>query len=149
MLDAETHRENRPIQGHSFDELMLLYLDGPSKAKRSPERDRYSLKRLYPVFSGRLLEKLGVADARRYIAERQSQGVQSGTINTEIEEIGLMSAALNWAPRELEWAVPNPFEARRLRQPVSVISIIEGAVFRVFEGRTGWGRSYPPASVLA
>ncbi|MGB1108907.1 MAG: site-specific integrase [Gammaproteobacteria bacterium] len=28
-----------------------------------------------------------------------------------------MSAALNWARKELEWEVPNPFQVRRLKEP--------------------------------
>jgi hypothetical protein len=35
-------------KGPTFDELMVLYLDGPILEKRSHERDLYSLKRLAP-----------------------------------------------------------------------------------------------------
>jgi len=117
ILEAETERRDAPPtsgQGHRFDELMLLYLGQVSSAKRAGERDRFSAKQLYPRFSGRVLETLGVADARAYVAERTAEGAKPGTVN---KEIGLMSAALNWARKELEWDVPNPFQGRRQREP--------------------------------
>jgi len=117
ILEAETERVDAPQpngQGHSFDELMLLYLGQVTPAKRAGERDNFSAKQLYPRFTGRILEKLSVADARAYVTERAAEGAQPGTVN---KEVGLMSAALNWARRELEWDVPNPFQGRRQREP--------------------------------
>lgn len=117
VLEAETQRREGPppeAAGHSFDELLLAYLGQVTPGKRAGDRDTYSAKRLYPEFSGRVLDTLTAADARAYIARRVAEGVQPGTIN---REIGLMSAALNWARRELEWTVPNPFQGRRLREP--------------------------------
>ena len=117
LLEAETGRADAPQtggQGHSFDELMLLYLGQVTPAKRAGERDRFSAKRLYPRFSGRVLETLCVADARAYVAGRTAEGAKPATVN---KEVGLMSAALNWARRELEWDVPNPFQGRRQREP--------------------------------
>ena len=117
LLEAETDRGSLPQsdgQGHSFDELMLLYLGQVSPSKRAGERDHFSAKQLYPRFTGRTLETLSVADARAYVAKRTAEGAQPGTVN---KEVGLMSAALNWARRELEWGVPNPFQGRRQREP--------------------------------
>ena len=51
---------------------------------------------------------------RGYIAARTAAGIAAGTIN---KEVGLMSAALNWARSELEWDVPNPWGLARLREP--------------------------------
>jgi integrase len=93
---------------------MLHYLDGPSARKRDQERDRYSAKQLYPVFSGRELNTLGAADVSAYIQQRLREGVQPATIN---REIGLLSTALNWARTELEWEIPNPAQGRRLKEP--------------------------------
>ena len=46
------------------------------------------------------------------------------------------------------WSVEQVSQALLIdADTVSVISIIEGAIFKVFEGPTG--RSYPPASVPA
>ena len=92
---------------------MLLYLKSVSPHKKS-DRDRYSAKKLYPYFTGKVLENIRAAEARGYITQRQEDGASPGTIN---KEIGLMSAALNWARKELEWEVPNPFQARRLKEP--------------------------------
>jgi len=119
-LIAETQAE-RPAQapakappGHTFDELMLLYLDQVTPGKASAERDQHSAKRLCEVFTGRVLAELGKADVRGYIAKRQEAGVGPGTIN---RELGMLSSALNWARDELEWEVPNPVLRRRLKEP--------------------------------
>jgi len=117
ILEVEQERQQGPrpkVQGHTFDELMLAYLGQVTPTKRSPDRDKWSAKQLFPIFTGRLLETLGVADARSYTAKRTEDGVGPATIN---KEVGLFSAALNWARRELEWEVPNPFQGRRRREP--------------------------------
>jgi integrase len=98
----------------SFDHLMMLYLEQVTINKRAPERDRYSLKALYPHFQGRRLADLSGADVRAYIAARRKTGIAAGTIN---KEVGLMSAATQWAKRELEWDVPNPWVSRRQSEP--------------------------------
>jgi len=103
-----------------FDELMLAYLKGPSTEKRSPDRDRYSAKNLFPVFTGRELSSIGPSDIRAYIDKRKADGTAHGTIN---REIGLLSAAINYARMEWGWDIPNPAQGRRLREP---------------EGRTRW-----------
>ena len=76
---------------------MLNYLADTQAIKRSAERDRYSLKQLYPVFTGRTLETLTPMDIRGYIRQRQAAGAQPATINKELR---LLSAALNHAARE-------------------------------------------------
>lgn len=117
LLEADTHRRGGPppeVQGHTFDDLMLAYLGQVTPTKRAGERDRWSVKQLFPVFTGRVLQTLGAAEARGYIAKRQGEGVAAATVN---KEISLFSAALNWARKELEWDVPNPFQGRRQREP--------------------------------
>ena len=117
VLEASLERRHGPAvmpETHTFDELMLLYLQGPSRDKRSTERDTYSAKQLYPVFTGQVLETLNGSAIRHYIAGRQQDGVSNSTIN---KELGLFSAALNWARRELEWDIPNPAQGRRLKEP--------------------------------
>jgi integrase len=93
---------------------MLLYLQGPGAEKRSAERDRFSAKRLTDAFSGRDLAAIRPADVAAYIEQRRQAGAEPGTIN---RELGLLSAALNWARRDLEWDIPNPVQGRRLREP--------------------------------
>jgi hypothetical protein len=88
----EAHQEKswsrEPVR--TFDELMLYYLDGSLTRKRDRERDRYSAKQLYPVFSGRELNALGAAEVSAYIKHRLQAGIEPGTIN---REIGLLSTA--------------------------------------------------------
>lgn len=110
---AATHLE-RTGEAVTFDDLLLLYLERVTPTKRAPDRDRWSAKALFPAFTGRRLDSIGGADVRDYIATRKAEGIAPGTIN---KEVGLMSAALNWAKRELEWEVANPWEARRQVEP--------------------------------
>ena len=93
---------------------MVRYIDGPSLEKNSHERDLFSLKQLAKVFMGRELATINGADVRQYIEERKKVGIAPATIN---QEIGLASAAINWARRELEWVVVNPFQGRRQAEP--------------------------------
>jgi hypothetical protein len=88
---------------------MLSYLEGPGADKRSRERDRSSAKRLYPVFTGRELHTLTAVDIRGYIAGRRRDGAEPGTIN---RELGLLSAAINYARIEWDWDIPNPAQGR-------------------------------------
>jgi len=60
------------------------------------------------------LRTLGPRDIRAYIEFRQSNQVGPATIN---RELGLLSAALNWAKRDLEWRLPNPVQGRLLQPP--------------------------------
>jgi integrase len=105
---------DRPAPARTFDDLMLLYLDQVSPLKRAAERDGYSAKALYPHLSGKRLDTITGADVRTYIAARQNAGIAPATIN---REIGLMSAATEWARRELEWPIINPWRQRRLTPP--------------------------------
>jgi integrase len=93
---------------------MLAYLKVSEREKRSAERDRFSLKQLYPFFTGRELSGLAALDVRAYIERRQEAGTGNGTIN---RELGLLSAAINYARKEWDWDVPNPAQGRRLREP--------------------------------
>ena len=134
VLEAETQRCDGPppeAQGRTFDDLMLLYLSQVSPSKKSGERDKYSAKQLYRVFTGQSLQQLSGADARAYIAQRLKQGATPGTVN---KEIGLFSAALNWARQELAWKVPNPLQSRRLREPA---------------GRDRWLSQHEAAALIA
>ncbi|MCU0808870.1 MAG: site-specific integrase [Candidatus Contendobacter sp.] len=88
---------------------MLAYLADTKAIKRSAERDHYSAKRLYPVFTGRMLDSLTPADIRQYIRQRKSEDIQPATINKELR---LLSSALNHAAREWGWVVSNPVSGR-------------------------------------
>ena len=97
----------------TFDEVILAYLEAHPE-KRSAERDRYSAVRLRAAFTGRQINTMTGKDIRDYICARQAQGVAAGTIS---RELGLLSAACNWAKRELEWNLRNPVSGRKPREP--------------------------------
>lgn len=98
----------------TFDELMLAYLKATQDEKRSAGRDRYSAKHLYRFFTGHQLESLRGSDIRAYIDARKSEGVTAGTVN---REVGLLSAAINFARNQWDWDIPNPAMGKRLREP--------------------------------
>lgn len=93
---------------YTFDELMIAYLH-----EHDIESVKWSLKRLFPFFTGKELDTLSGLDVRQYIQQRQGDGVKPSTIN---KEIGLLSSAINWARRELEWRIPNPAQGRRQKE---------------------------------
>jgi integrase len=98
----------------NFSELMVAYLKVSAREKRSHDRDLVSVRHLRRAFGGRSLNTLVAVDIRSYIASRREQGISPSTIN---KEIGVLSAALNWARRELDWDVPNPVLGRKLKEP--------------------------------
>ncbi len=108
----QKHFGAEPIR--TFDELMLKYLNGPSTEKRAPERDQFSAKQLFPHFTEMELNTMGPADVQSYIDQRRETGAKPSTIN---KELNLLSAALNYAKKRLQWRVPNPVEGMRLREP--------------------------------
>jgi hypothetical protein len=77
---AEKHVE-RTGEDATFDDLMLLYLEQVTPTKRAPDRDGWSAKALFPVFTGRALSRIGAAEVRGYIAKRKAAGIAPGTIN--------------------------------------------------------------------
>ena len=121
-LKAQAVRATWRAQGHALatgtkatvEDLLLRYLSEVTPAKRAPDRDRWSAKAVLPFFQNRQLDSVTAADVRGYIASRTAAGIAAGTVN---KEVGLMSAATNWARRELEWDTPNPWGSRRLREP--------------------------------
>ena len=98
----------------TFDELMLKYLQSTACEKRAPERDVYVVKQLKPYFTGRELGTLKRSDTRAYIDKRKADGMAAATIN---REIGLFSAAINYARREWDWNIPNNVEGMLLKKP--------------------------------
>ena len=136
-----------PRRGHTFDELLLAYMEEVTPTKRDPTRDRYIAKHLQPVFTGQAMADIGIAEVRAYIKARQAQGVAAGTIN---KEIGLMSAAITWAQRELEWDLANPWRSRFLREPPGRTRwlTLEEADRLLTAARQGRSQAYMPAFIL-
>ena len=123
----------------TYDDLMLLYLQGPSQDKRAPERDLFSARRLTPFFQGKALNTMGPADVQAYIDQRRTQNVGPATIN---KELNLLSAALNFARRRLQWDVPNPVVGMRLSPPQGRIRWIDGPTAQRLIEEAGKLRAY-------
>ncbi len=98
----EKHWDAPPT--HTFDELMLEYLDDTAN-KRSAERDRRCAAQLYPHFTGKELIALSVADIYAYHQARRANGVKDPTIR---RELAVFSAALSHADHCWGWTVNNP-----------------------------------------
>lgn len=94
-----------------FEDVVSYYV--ASTTHRSKERDKYSLKRLQPVFAGRRISDIRRADVRSYIAVRRSAGASVGTIDRELT---FFSAAINFARIELEQTFANPVANIALQQ---------------------------------
>ena len=98
----------------SFEELMLLYLKASAPEKRSEKSDRQRVKQLRKFFMGRVMNELNPSDIRGYIAMRREAGRKNSTIN---RELSLLSIAIRYGQKELEWDIPNPVSGRKLPEP--------------------------------
>jgi len=130
-LEAHRERQWEVEPTRTFDELMLAYLKATANERRDSNRDRYVLQHLYPVFTGRELNSLRAVDVRHYIDARKADGLAAATIN---REVGLLSAAINYARREWDWDIPNPAARRKLKVP---------------EGRVRWLSRAEAAALLS
>jgi integrase len=92
---------------------MLAYLKAYAH-KRSADKDRMRTKHLRRPFAGQDMHALQAPDIRRYISHRQAEGIANATIN---RELSLLSAAINYANKELDWSLPNPVRGRKLKEP--------------------------------
>jgi integrase len=112
----EAHRQKHwgEAPNRTFDELMLKYLKETAETKRSASRDVTSARHLYVAFTGRDMRAIGVAEVRSYIEQRKEAGVTPATVN---KELGLLSAAINYARKEWGWVLDNPAQGRRLKEP--------------------------------
>lgn len=90
-----------------FEEIIGIYMS--EKKHRSGQRDQYSLKRLWPYFSGRDLRELKRGDVRRYVTARLGDGVCESTVKRELK---LLSAAINFVRIEHDYPeLPNPVQS--------------------------------------
>ncbi|KAA3634549.1 MAG: site-specific integrase [Proteobacteria bacterium] len=110
-IHQQRHWDAEPVR--TYDELMLAYLKAAKGLKRSHDRDLHSARKLYETFTGKSLHEISPSNVRDYVSKRKSAGVSNATVN---KEIGLLSAAMNWARKELDWDIPNPAQGRRLRE---------------------------------
>jgi hypothetical protein len=99
---------------HSFEELMVRYINATRDEMRSPERVGYAVKRLQPFFEGKLVERLRRSDISAYIEQRKASGVGPATINRELDTL---SAAINFARKKWDWEMNNPVSGMSLKEP--------------------------------
>ena len=76
---------------HTFEELMLGYLNASASDKRSAKTDRQRTKSLKRFFTGKVVNDIRPTDIRGYIMYRREDGVANTTIN---RELSLLSAAI-------------------------------------------------------
>jgi len=96
----------------TFEQLVLLYLDGTATTKRSGDTDKKRFKQWAKYLPEKfLMNTLDGSDVLGYIARRCKAGVSNKTIN---KELSLMSAMIKWAKQRLEWELPNPVVGKRL-----------------------------------
>lgn len=98
---------------HTFEELMTDYLKA-RQGEINLEPVILSIKRLRPMFAGRDMGKLKRADISAFILKRKGDGVAPATINRDLD---VLSAAINYAVRRWDWAIPNPVAGMSLKQP--------------------------------
>lgn len=99
---------------HTFDQLMLRYIEATRDEMRSPERIGYAVKNLQPFFTGMTVERLRRSDISGYIESRKLDKVGPSTINRELD---VLSAALNYAIKRWEWEISNPCSGMSLKEP--------------------------------
>ena len=99
---------------HSFEELMVAYLRAATPEKRSGKTDLGRVKQLRKFFEGQVMNTVKPADIRGYIEFRRDAGRKPSTIN---RELSLLSTAIRFAQKELEWELPNPVSGRKLPEP--------------------------------
>jgi integrase len=113
-LDTTSHEESDTAQ-HTFDELMVAYLMATEGRRRNEDVVRLHVWRLKQSFSEKVMETLSASDVTSYIQTRKTDGgVSNATVNRELE---VLSAAINFAGRELDWVIPNPVVGRMLKEP--------------------------------
>ena len=112
MLEAWNQQARGIEPDHSFEQLVVLYLEGTKDVKRSNDTDRKRFKALAGFFrEGRLMNKLVGADVLAYIEHRGTGGVSNKTIN---KELSALSSSIKWANQKLDWHLPNPVIGKRL-----------------------------------
>ena len=114
-LEAYREKQWGEQPKHTFEELMVVYLRASERDKRPSgyQRDKDIVRHLRDHFGGMTLDALTPALVRAYIDARRDE-VKPATVN---RELCVLSAAINYARRELEWEIPNPVAGRKLREP--------------------------------
>ena len=95
-----------------FGRVMILYLKGTAKVKKSSGTDLQRVKALREFFKdGLLMKSFSKPDVNNYIADRQAKGIANKSIN---KELSLLSSAIKFVNSEYDWSLPNPVQGKRL-----------------------------------
>lgn len=99
-----------------FDEVLAEYLKATT-TKRSHDRDLQLAVRLSAHFTGRGLSSITADDVRAYKALRKAFVDRRGKARpandlTISKELLLLSGAIRYCNRELDWSLPNPVAGR-------------------------------------
>jgi integrase len=135
---------------YTFDDVMLAYFRGQvPKQLGGVKRAKSTVKPVYEYFTGRVMRDIGDSDVKAYIRQRQEQGKGPGTIN---KEVGIFSAACNYARDELDWDIPNPAARKKITEPEGIVRWISvGDANRLIKaaGENCWARHLPDVIQLA
>ncbi len=112
-VEAHQVRHWDAAPSRTFEELMVGYLRA-RRHKRSAATDLFRARALREHLGGAVMQEISPARLRVYIEARRDEGVTDSTIN---REMALLSAAINYANTEWEWALPNPVRGRLLAEP--------------------------------
>ncbi len=96
-----------------FDEVLADYLES-AQLKRDITRDTYARRALVTGFAGKPIRAIQPTDIRQYLDDRRHAGVSDSTLK---RELGVFSAACNWAKEEKGLDIPNPVARRRPSEP--------------------------------
>lgn len=103
----------QPAADPLFDEVMADYLES-ARLKRDIARDIYAGRALAVAFAGMKIRAIQPVDIRRYVDDRRRTGVSDSTLK---RELGVLSAACNWAKQDNGLDIPNPVAKRRPSEP--------------------------------
>ena len=112
-VEAHQVRHWDAAPSRTFEELMVGYLRA-RRHKRSAATDLFRARALREHLGGAVMQEISPARLHVYIEARRDEGVTDSTIN---REMALLSAAINYANTEWEWALPNPVRGRLLAEP--------------------------------
>jgi len=114
LADEWTRQVQEIEPDRTFEQLVVLYLQGTADTKRSSDTDKKRFRCWAEYLpEGYLMNALSGTDVLGYIAHRQQKGVSNKTIN---KELSLVSTTIKWAKTRLEWDLPNPVPGKRLSE---------------------------------
>ena len=112
LLEATRDKVFDREPSYSFKELIVIYLEAKTRS-RGFTRLWYASQPLLRAFGGYEVRDIDVKAIEEYIEKRYGS-VSDGTIN---RELGVLSAAFNYAIKKRSWKVKNPVVGSKLPEP--------------------------------